>query len=136
MRTPDSTPGTAGGPKIRAVVVDVSTTMVRSLADYLQTIPSIVLAAVAATGAEAIEICARLKPDLVLLDFALPDMNGLDAARALRRLSPTTRVVVISQYSTYLAQAGPWPDVDAVVDKIDFGRQLPALIERLSQMPR
>ena len=118
-------------PKVRIVVVDDSPAMVKSLTEFPGTMPNVSLVGVATAGAEAIEICERLKPDLVLLDFAMPGMNGVEAARSLRRLSPATRVVMISNYSPFLAEAGPWPEVDTVVDKLDLGHELPALIDRL-----
>jgi chemotaxis response regulator CheB len=105
--------------------------MVKSLSDFLQTMPNIAPATVAATGAEAIEVCSRFQPHLILLDFAQPSIDGLDAAEALRRLSPGTRIVVISHYAPFLAEAGPWPGVDAIVDILDLGRKLPGLIDRL-----
>ena len=86
--------------------------MVKSLSEFLQTMPNVILAGVAADGASAVEVCTRHRPDLVLLDFAMPGVNGLDTAKILRRRSPATRVVMISHYSPFLAEAGPWPDVD------------------------
>lgn len=113
------------------MVVDDSPDMVKSLTQFLRTLPNAEPAGAATTAEEAIALCARLKPDLVLLDFAMPGMNGLEAAKTLRRLSPATRIVMISNYSPFLAEAGPWPDIDTVVDKLDLGHELPALIDQL-----
>ena len=53
----------------------------------------------AENGREAIEEAQALHPDLILLDLAMPVMNGLDAARALTRLMPEVPVIMYSAYS-------------------------------------
>jgi DNA-binding NarL/FixJ family response regulator len=53
----------------------------------------------AGTGAQAIEMTATLAPDLMVLDLGLPDMNGVDVIRAIRRHNVTLRIVVLSMYS-------------------------------------
>jgi DNA-binding NarL/FixJ family response regulator len=50
----------------------------------------------AAGGIEAIELAGRLKPDLVLLDLSMPDMDGLTALPKIREASPDTEVVVLT----------------------------------------
>ena len=61
----------------------------------------------AANGREAVMLCERLRPDLVLMDVRMPDMDGLAATRALKQESPTTRVVMITLYEDtgYLIEA-------------------------------
>lgn len=50
----------------------------------------------AANGLEALDYIKKNKTDLVVLDFAMPDMNGLEAARAIRQTSPETEVLILS----------------------------------------
>ena len=50
----------------------------------------------AAGGAEAIELAARLQPDLIVLDLTMPDMDGLDALPRLREAAPQAEVVVLT----------------------------------------
>ncbi len=50
----------------------------------------------AASGREAILAAERLKPDIVIMDLVLPDMNGIDAAQRILRILPLTRVVILS----------------------------------------
>src|SRR5215212_5022545 len=52
----------------------------------------------AADGLEAIEYARRIKPDLLLLDLAMPGMGGLEALPLLRDASPSTRIVVVSGF--------------------------------------
>jgi DNA-binding NarL/FixJ family response regulator len=52
----------------------------------------------AADGREGAEKAAKLKPDVVTLDVAMPNLNGLDAARHIRRRSAATRILILSGY--------------------------------------
>lgn len=53
---------------------------------------------VAENGREAIEEAARLHPDLIVLDLAMPVMNGLDAARILKRMMPSIPLIMFSAF--------------------------------------
>ena len=65
----------------------------------------------AGTGEEAVRLAARLDPDVVLLDLALPDITGVEAARQMRERSPEVKIVVLSAYD----------DQDYVVAAMDVG---------------
>ena len=51
-------------------------------------------------GREAVQKAAELRPDLVLMDVGLPTMNGIEAARQIRKLSPESKIVFLSQESS------------------------------------
>ncbi len=53
----------------------------------------------AADGAEAVSLAAALHPDVAVLDLAMPGMNGIDAAAAIRLCSPATCIVAVSMYA-------------------------------------
>ncbi|NOY98514.1 MAG: response regulator transcription factor [Chloroflexi bacterium] len=61
----------------------------------------------AATGRQAVEMAARFRPDVVLLDIRMPDMDGLQALKAIKTSQPRTAVIVFTTYANpeYLAQA-------------------------------
>jgi DNA-binding NarL/FixJ family response regulator len=61
----------------------------------------------ASNGREVVELCRRLKPDLVLMDVCMPEINGLEATRVIKAEQPEVRVLVVSTYSNpdYLLEA-------------------------------
>jgi len=52
----------------------------------------------AGTGSEAVEMAQGLKPDLVVLDLTMPELNGLDAARQILMKTPATRVLILTMH--------------------------------------
>jgi YesN/AraC family two-component response regulator len=55
----------------------------------------------AATGRQVVEALGKVQPDIILTDVVLPGMDGLAATRAVRELSPTTRVAIVSAYDRF-----------------------------------
>jgi DNA-binding NarL/FixJ family response regulator len=56
--------------------------------------------AVAGNGREAVQIAQQTQPNLAIIDIAMPEMNGIEATRQIRTVSPSTHVVILSIYST------------------------------------
>jgi DNA-binding NarL/FixJ family response regulator len=50
-------------------------------------------------GAEAVRLVKRLSPDIAILDIAMPNLNGIDAAREIQRASPDTRTILLTMFS-------------------------------------
>jgi DNA-binding NarL/FixJ family response regulator len=59
---------------------------------------------VAENGREAIEAAGRLHPDLIVTDLSMPVMNGLDAARVLKRVMPTVPLIMYSAFGDRLSE--------------------------------
>lgn len=83
---------------IRVPIVDDHAVVREGTRQLLEHDPALLVVGEAGSGAEAIQLARQLCPDVVLLDLALPDQNGLAAARQLRELVPTTKVVILSAY--------------------------------------
>ena len=66
--------------------------------------PDFHVCAVAENGHEAIELACQLRPDLIVLDLAMPVMNGLDAARALRQMMPDVALIIYSASPNEISQ--------------------------------
>lgn len=82
--------------EISLALVDDSTVVRAGLRTLLSTEPDITIVAEAATVAEAVEVCARLHPQVVLLDVRLPDGSGIDACRQILRRTPDTRIIILT----------------------------------------
>ncbi|HWZ75771.1 MAG TPA: response regulator transcription factor [Candidatus Sulfotelmatobacter sp.] len=54
----------------------------------------------AADGLEAVQKAVELKPDLILMDIGLPSLNGIEAARQIRKLVPQSKIIFLSQESS------------------------------------
>lgn len=80
----------------RVLVVDDDRTVCEFLADCLRRRESGCVIETAETGAGAIDAVHRRRPDLVLLDVALPDLSGLDVLRLIRQLNPGLPVIIIT----------------------------------------
>jgi DNA-binding NarL/FixJ family response regulator len=79
----------------------------------------------AATGREAVAKATELRPDVVVLDIAMPEMNGLEAARQIRRAVPTARILVLTVHQIdQLAQEFVDAGVRGYLLKADAGRML------------
>ncbi len=69
--------------------------------------PDLEIVGEAANGREALELCRKLDPDLILMDVSMPEMDGLEATRAIKKMRPGISVLVITAHLSpdYLLQA-------------------------------
>jgi DNA-binding NarL/FixJ family response regulator len=89
--------------RTRILVVDDHDLMRRGIKSLLQPHSGWEICGEAQTGREAVEKTAELKPDVVILDISMPDLNGVEAARRIRKSSPNTEVLILSvHYSDQL----------------------------------
>ena len=83
---------------IRVMLVDDHTMVRKGLAAFLKAFDDLELAGEAESGETAIQLCAKLQPDVVLMDMVMPDMNGATATRAIRQQSPKVQVIALTSF--------------------------------------
>ena len=85
--------------KIRVLVVDDHTIVRDGICALLALAPDIEVVGEAGNGREALDKVRQLAPDVVLMDIAMPVMDGLEATRRVRKEFPGTKVLVLTQYT-------------------------------------
>lgn len=85
--------------KTRVLVVEDSLTVRRYLVDVLNSDPGLEVVGEAADGGTGVELCTRLRPDVITLDLALPVLNGLEVTEQIMAYCPTPILIVSSSYN-------------------------------------
>jgi len=81
-------------------------------------------------GLEAVCSAEELQPDLIVLDIGLPGLNGIEAARRIREVSPGSRILFVSQESSAdVVQEALSAGASGYVLKLDAGRELLAAVD-------
>jgi DNA-binding NarL/FixJ family response regulator len=88
---------TETGMSIRVLIVDDYEDWRRTVRELLQERPELQVICEASDGLEAVHNAEELQPDLILLDIGLPKLNGIEAARQIRQLSPSSKIIFLSQ---------------------------------------
>ena len=87
---------------ISVLLVDDSQIVRKVVRDYLETLTDWKIKGEARDGAEAIQKARELKPDVILLDYSMPNMNGIQAASELKKLLPNVFIVVFTMFDESL----------------------------------
>jgi DNA-binding NarL/FixJ family response regulator len=82
---------------IRVLIADDSPTALRSVCDYLEFAGGFQVICTASDGVNAVQLASHHRPDLALLDFRMPRLNGLHAAQVLRQAHPDLRILIYSE---------------------------------------
>ncbi|HMQ52146.1 MAG TPA: response regulator transcription factor [Anaerolineae bacterium] len=85
-------------PKIRLMIVDDHTVIRSGLRLFLLAFNDIELVAEAESGTQALELCQKLEPDVVLMDLVMPGMDGVAATAAIRQNHPNTQVIALTSF--------------------------------------
>ncbi|MEP7015663.1 MAG: response regulator transcription factor [Verrucomicrobiota bacterium] len=89
---------------------------------------------VAKTGCEAVETAKRLKPDVAVLDMAMPQLSGLEAVRQIKRAVPTAEILVFSAHRSEEVVAQVFEaGAKSYICKSDAGKYLVAAIRSLAE---
>ncbi|WP_102271978.1 response regulator [Cytobacillus massiliigabonensis] len=96
---------------IRILIADDHHVVRRGLAFFLKTQQDIDIIGEARDGKEAVEMTMRLLPDIVLMDLEMPNMNGIEATRAIKQGCPDVKIMMLTSFS----------DQDHVIPAIEAG---------------
>jgi DNA-binding NarL/FixJ family response regulator len=110
---------------VQILVVDDSLPWQRFVQDHLAAEPEFKVSDVAADGLEAVQKAKDAQPHLVLMDISLPGMNGIEATRQIRRVSPGSKLLFVSTLEDIeIIQAAFEAGGSGYVSKWDAGREL------------
>lgn len=117
---------------LRCLVVEDQQILRQLLVAMLERHPALKIVGSAATAAEAIANCLSQRPDVLILDIALPDGDGLTVARALQVFQPRARVIVLSSFASTLEIPSELRNtIIAILDKSRAYQDLISTIETL-----
>jgi DNA-binding NarL/FixJ family response regulator len=120
----------------RVLIADDHDVVRKGIRTILERDPRIEVLGEAANGREAVELAAELKPDVVVMDIAMPQLNGIEAAAQILRRNARTGVIIVSMYSEeayllralssgvrgYLLKESVEPDLVRAVHQVSAGR--------------
>lgn len=84
--------------KIRVMIVDDHNVVRSGLSAFLQAFDDLDMVGEAAGGADALQKCGELQPDVVLMDLIMPEMDGVEATRLIRNQYPSVQVVALTSF--------------------------------------
>ena len=115
---------------VRILVVDDFVDWQRCVREHLKQDRRFHVIAVASDGLEAVQKAQQLQPDLILLDIGLPLLNGIAAARQIRKVSPNSKILFLTQeLEPAVAQAALSSGGDGYVIKSNATQELIPAIE-------
>ena len=110
---------------VQILIVDDSVPWQRFVQSRLEAAPGLKVITAAADGSEGVQKASELQPDVVLMDVSLPGMNGIEAARQIRRISPGSKILFVSMLNELdVIQAAFEAGGSGYVLKWDAGRDL------------
>src|SRR6266581_5566416 len=86
------------GAPIRVLCADDHPLVRKGIASILANETDVILVGEAGGGREAVELFRKLRPDVVLMDLRMPEMNGIEATRIIRAEAPETKIIALTSY--------------------------------------
>ena len=83
---------------IRVLLVDDHAVVRSGLSAFLLAFDDLELVGEASSGEEAVDKCVQSRPDVVLMDLVMPEMDGVEATWRVRKVSPHSQVIVLTSY--------------------------------------
>jgi|SRR5579875_193027 len=120
-------------PALKILIADDHDLMRRGLRDILEAHAGWTVCAEAHTGREAVARAKSLKPEIAILDIAMPELNGIEAAKQIRAVSPKTEMLVLSvHYSDQLVRDVVDAGIRGYMVKSDADKDLLSAVEALA----
>jgi DNA-binding NarL/FixJ family response regulator len=117
---------------LRVLIVDDFEPWRRFLRSTLQKLPHLRIIGEESDGLSAVQRAEQLKPDLIVLDIGLPKINGIEAARRIRELSPNSKVLFASaDRSQDIVEAALAMGANGYIVKTDAGQELVSAVDAI-----
>ena len=93
--------------KIKVLLADDQTILADGIRSVLTSCPDFEVVGIAADGVEAVELTEKLKPDVILMDIRMPNMNGVIATQEIKRRRPDVKILILTTFddSDYILNA-------------------------------
>ena len=117
---------------IRVLIVDDSRDFLDAASDWIERQPGMELCGTAMNGADGLGAIETVRPDLVLMDAFMPELDGFEATRRAKSVAGAPWIVILSFHHGAAIEREAWAaGADAFVPKGELSDQLPSLVERL-----
>jgi DNA-binding NarL/FixJ family response regulator len=118
--------------QLRTLIVEDNKPFLDYISSTLRERPNTQIVGEVQNGLEAVEQATSLQPDLILLDIGLPGLNGIEAARRIRKLAPNARIIFLTQESSpEIVHEALNLGAGAFVSKSRCVKDLPAALETI-----
>jgi DNA-binding NarL/FixJ family response regulator len=120
----------------RILIADDHESVLRGIRVMLESEPGFEVCGDAVNGREAVQKAVALKPDLVVLDFSMPELDGLQAADEISRLLPNVKLILHTMYGSEVRGEALKHGISKIVEKAAHGALVAAVRELLMAQPR
>lgn len=93
------------------LIVDDAVLMRKILGNIIGKQMGYIIVGEASNGVEAVELAERFKPDIITMDITMPEMNGLEAVKMIKQISPNSKIIMVSAMGQQ----------EMIIDALKFG---------------